>query len=162
MPAAEELAREVLLRSLSASPKTRAQLAELLATKGVPEDVASATLHRYEELGLIDDAEFARMWVHSRHQRKGLSRRALRHELGRKGVPKDDIDAALAEVDDAAEYQAALGFAQRKVRSMSALDPRARQRRLIAALARRGYASGLSALVARDVLDDLAEDLVLD
>lgn len=154
-----EAARAVVLRSLSTAPRTRSQLAESLASRGVPEDVATATLDRFEELGLIDDADFAQMWVRSRHQRKGLSRRALRHELGKKGVPKEDIDSALADVDEDSEYRAALGFAQRKVRSMSALETEARRRRLMGALARRGYSSGLSARVAREVLADQAEDV---
>ena len=50
------------------APRTRKQLAEKLADRDVPADVATAVLDRFEEVQLIDDAEFARMWVRSRSQ----------------------------------------------------------------------------------------------
>lgn len=44
---------------LTASPKTRSQLAEGLRRKDCPDDVAAAVLDRLEGVGLIDDATFA-------------------------------------------------------------------------------------------------------
>ena len=43
---------------------------------------------RFTDVGLIDDAAFARAWVESRHHSRGLSKRSLSAELGRHGVPE--------------------------------------------------------------------------
>ena len=79
----EAAAREVCLRLLTLSPKTRSQLAEALARKGIPDEVSERVLGRFTEVGLIDDEAFAQAWVRSRHTGKGLAPRALSAELRR-------------------------------------------------------------------------------
>ena len=49
------------------APRTRAQLAEALRKREVPEEAAEAVLERFSEVGLIDDEAFAAAWVSSRH-----------------------------------------------------------------------------------------------
>ena len=83
----EQVARTILLRRLEAAPRTRAELATTLRERNVPDEVALRVLDRFEEVGLIDDRVFARMWVESRQRGRNLSGRALRSELRRKGVP---------------------------------------------------------------------------
>ena len=61
-------ARNIVLRQLSAAPKTRHQLAEKLLQREIPDDVVSEVLDRFEEVELIDDAAFAESWVRSRHR----------------------------------------------------------------------------------------------
>src|SRR5688500_10025270 len=56
-------ARGICLRALTGAPKTRSQLADLLAAKDIPDDAAETVLNRFTEVGLIDDAAFARAWV---------------------------------------------------------------------------------------------------
>jgi regulatory protein len=149
----EQVARTILLRRLEASPRTRAELAGTLRERNVPEDVAVRVLDRFEEVGLIDDRVFAQMWVESRQRARGLSGRALRSELYRKGVPAPLIDEALEQVDPADELAAARELAARKARSVVGL-PRATQvRRLSGALARKGYGAGLTSQVVREALD---------
>ncbi len=149
----EQVARTILLRRLEAAPRTRSELASTLRERNVPEDVAVRVLDRFEEVGLVDDRVFARMWVESRQRTRNLSGRALRSELHRKGVAAELIDEALAEVSAEDELAAAREVAARKARSVTGL-PRATQvRRLSGALARKGYGPGLSAQVVREVLD---------
>lgn len=150
-----EVARTLVLRSLNAAPRTRAQLAELLASRGVPDDVAIACLDRFEELRLIDDAEYARMWVRSRHEQRGLPRRTLRYELQRKGVPREAIEEAIALVDDDDEYVAALALARRKASSLATQPPHVRHRRVMGALLRKGFSSEVAARALRAAQDDV-------
>lgn len=149
-----EVARTIVLNSLTASPKTRAQLAEGLAKRGVPGEVAEACLDRFEELRLIDDAEFARMWVRSRHEYKGLSRRALAMELQRRGVDRAFIDEALDLIDDESELTAALEVAQRKARSTIGLPYPTRYRRVLSAVQRKGYGSSIATAAVRQALSE--------
>jgi regulatory protein len=148
----EQVARTILLRRLEAAPRTRAELATTLRERNVPDDVARRVLDRFEEVGLIDDRVFARMWVESRQRGRSLSGRALRSELLRKGVPVQVIDDALELVTPEDELAAAREVATRKARSVVGL-PRATQvRRLSGALARKGYGPGLTAQVVREAL----------
>jgi regulatory protein len=50
----EAVARTLCLRALTGAPKTRQQLADLLARRGVPESAAETVLDRFGEVGLID------------------------------------------------------------------------------------------------------------
>jgi regulatory protein len=118
----------------------------------VPDDVAEASLNRFVELRLIDDAEFARMWVRSRHEHRGLSRRALRHELVGRGVASEDIDEALTLIDDDDEIHAAWTLARRKAGAVRGLPAQVQRRRMMAALQRKGYSAGLASRVVSGVL----------
>ena len=152
------------LRALTGAPKTRQQLAELLAKRDVPEDAAEAVLDRFTEVGLIDDAAFARAWVSSRQAGRGLARRALSSELRAKGVDAEVAAEAVEAVDEDDERAAARRLVERRAGAMRRLDRATATRRLIGMLARKGYNGGLSAAVVRDVLEEAgaaeADDLL--
>src|ERR1700753_876665 len=80
-----ELAREICLRQLAGRPRTRAELAQVLGKRAISEEVIAEVLDRYDEVGIIDDAAFARAWVSTRHHGRGLARRALANELRQRG-----------------------------------------------------------------------------
>lgn len=151
-PDPESVARAILLRKLAAAPRPRAQLAADLATRDVPDEVADRVLDRFEEVGLVDDAAFAESWVRSRHAGRGLSRRALRHELRTKGVDDATAEEAVAAVDDDAELVAARRLVARRLPATRALPPQVRMRRLVGLLARKGYGGGLALRVVREAL----------
>ena len=83
-------ARQICLRLLTLEPKTRAQLAGALRRHGIPGHAADDVLDRFTDVGLIDDAAFARAWVESRHHSRGLAGRALTAELKQRGVATTD------------------------------------------------------------------------
>ena len=147
------VARTIALRKLTAAPRTRAQLADALARGGVPDDVTEVTLDRFEELGLVDDEEFARQWARTRQAGRGLARRALSAELRAKGVDPEVAAEAVEAVDDDDEREAARRLVARKVGAMRRLDRATASRRLMGMLARKGYNGGLAAAVVREALD---------
>ncbi|MGO1973359.1 MAG: RecX family transcriptional regulator [Propionibacteriaceae bacterium] len=150
----ESVARTIVLRKLTAQDRTRAELADALRAKDVPDAVSDRVLDRMEQVGLVDDARFAEAWVRSRQQRRSMSAMALRRELNRKGVDPELTDAAMAQVDPDDEYTAALALAERKFGSMGELAPDVVKRRLAGVLARRGFSSGLVWRVVREVLGE--------
>ena len=149
----ESVARGICLRALTGAPKTRQQLADLLVQRGVPDDAAEMVLDRFTEVGLIDDAAFARAWVSSRQAGRGLARRALSAELRAKGVEPEVAAEAVGEVDDEDERTAARRLVERRMGAMSRLDRTTATRRLMGMLARKGYNGGLAAAVVREALD---------
>ena len=164
----DAVAREICLRSLSFAPRTRAQLADVLRRKGVPDDVAERVLGRYSEVGLIDDEAFARAWVESRHAGRGLARRALAAELRQRGVADETVDVAVGELDPEREEASARALVARRLSATRGLDPVKRTRRLMGVLARKGYSGALAYRVVREALeaegmaDDGADDPFAD
>ena len=65
------------------------------ASGGIPDEVADSVLGRFAEVGLIDDAAFARAWVESRHHGRGLARKALAAELRQRGVADGEVRSAV-------------------------------------------------------------------
>jgi regulatory protein len=149
----EAAAREICLRLLGFSPRTRAQLADALRRKGIPEDVAERVLGRYTEVGLIDDVAFSHAWVQSRHTGRGLARRALAAELRQRGVDDDTVNDAVDNLDPAQEEAAARELIAKRMAATHGLDPAKRTRRILGALARKGYSSGLAYRLVREALE---------
>ena len=152
-------AREVVVRKLTDRAHSRADLAQTLAQKHVPAEVAEAVLVKFEVAGLINDEEFARSWVQSRQRSKGLARNLLAMELRRKGVDEEIALRALSELDPEVEREAAHRLVERKLRTMQGLDQQVRIRRLVGLLARKGYAPQVAFDVVRQELDVEAQSL---
>jgi regulatory protein len=148
----EAVARKILLDQLTGQARSRSELADRLAKKNVPDDVATRLLDRFEEVGLVDDDAFARAWVASRQPGKGLARRALAQELRRKGIDDEVAREALDEIDPADEEAAARVLVRKKLRTLARVDDTVATRRLVGLLARKGYPSGLSFAVVREEL----------
>ena len=148
----EEHARELALRMLTAAPKSRAQLAQRLAAKGVEDGIAGRLLDRFEQVGLLDDAELAAMIVRTRFAEKKQSRRAIAQELNRKGIRGPVAEAALDQLDDDDESQAALDLARSRLRRTVGLSREVRIRRALGALGRKGYSSGVAMASIRAAL----------
>ncbi len=151
-------ARQIVLRQLTAAPRSRAQLEQVLRRKDCPDDVAAAVLDRMEEVGLVDDTAYAGMLVRSQQAGRGLARRALAQELRRKGVDDETAQAALDEVDPHDEEDRARALVAKKMRSISGLTPLVQTRRLAGMLARRGYPSDVSMRIVREAVREAPEN----
>jgi len=163
----ESVARSICLRQLTAAPRTRAQLADALARRGVPDEVADRVLARFGEVGLIDDAMFAQAWVSSRHLGRGLAGRALSAELRQRGVDAQTTNEAVAALGPDTEEAMARELVRRRLRSLTSVEPVVARRRLLGMLARKGYSAGLAYRVIREEVaaDDsdlaAADDMLL-
>jgi regulatory protein len=146
-----ERAREICLRQLAVRPRTRVELAKALAAKEISDEVIAEVLDRYDEVGIIDDAAFARAWVASRHQGRGLAKRALANELRRHGVEAEVASEALEAIDEDDEAATARALVDRKLRTATGA-PDAVFRRLVGMLARKGYPAGVSIRAVKDAL----------
>jgi regulatory protein len=161
VPDPHEAARSIVLRQLSMAPRSRHQLLTKLRERGISDQVAEEILDRYEEVQLIDDAEFARMWVRSRAATRSLARSAIKRELADKGITGELAEDALAQRSDEDEHSAAVDLVRRKLRPLAdPADRAAREkqtRRLVAMLARKGYSPSLAFSIVREQLDGLEE-----
>ena len=156
-----DVARQICLHQLEHAPRTRAELAAVLRRKGVADDVADEVLGRFADVGMIDDALFAQLWVTSRHRGRGLAGRALSQELRRKGVDDTSIAEAVASIDPAQEVATARALVDRKLRATAGLPTEARVRRLAGMLARKGYPAGTAFRVVKEALAAEGEEAEL-
>ena len=162
----EGQARQICLRLLTAAPRTRTQLAQALHRRRIPDEAAEAVLSRFADVGLVDDAAFARAWVESRHYSRGLSRRSLSAELRRQGVQTEEIREAVDTLDPGQEVATARRLVEQKMAGTRGQPPEARARRAAGTLARKGYPAGLVFRLIKEVLEQEgsadAEALELD
>jgi regulatory protein len=159
-----EKAMLAAMRLIDARPRSSAELRLRLRRKEYEPEVIERALARLAELGLVDDAAFSRYWVESRQNFRPRGQLALRDELRRKGVGRDLIDAALAEVsrergeDDPAEAESerAMALARGALRRYAdAPDRHSFQRRLGGFLQRRGF----TLATIRPIIDILWREL---
>lgn len=124
------------LRLLSYRPRSEAELRQRLSRRGAPPALVEMTLARLRELGLVDDAAFARAWVEGRERASPRGRSLLRHELRAKGVADEALAAPLEDVD---EEDAALRAGERRAAALRDLPYPEFRRRLGSFLRRRGF-----------------------
>ncbi len=131
--AASAALRARAVNMLSVRALSAGQLNEKLMTKGATERQAAETVAWAVEIGLVNDAEYAKALVRH-YQAKGYGLYKIKDELYRRRVPKADWEDALAELDDTAE--AIDAFLAKKLR-----DPEDRKecKKASDALARRGF-----------------------
>jgi regulatory protein len=124
----------------------------------VPDDVVEKVLDRFEEVQLVDDGEFARQWVQTRHLGRGLARRALSHELRQRGVDEETCREAVEVIGYEEELEAASELVRRRWASMRGDDPARRARRLAGMLARKGYPAGIAYRAIHEVTGENGVD----
>ena len=124
------------MRLLSYRPRSEGELRQRLSRRGAPADLADEAISRLRELGLVDDAAFARAWVEGRSRLSPRSRRLLRRELQARGIEGEAAREALVSLDD---EDAALRAAGRRAGAMRGLPYPEFRRRLGDFLRRRGF-----------------------
>jgi regulatory protein len=166
------LVLEAAARFLEPRARSVAEVRRRLTGAGYRPDLVEAAITRMLELGMLDDEAFARAWVESRDRARPRGERAIRAELGLKGVDRITVDLVLAErreagahadADDGAATSPDLVAAERLLarhrRSLERVaDPRQRRQRAYALLARNGFDPEVCRVVSAPLGSDLAQD----
>ncbi len=148
-----EGAFRTLLRALERRSFARADLGRRLVRKGHPRPAVDAALERAAGLGLLDDAAYAQTYVQTRAAR-GRGPARLTRDLMAMGVDRAHIDRALAaEWPEGSDRTGVpLALAAKRAQQLGDLPRPVKRRRVLAYLARRGFAGrDISDLVARVV-----------
>jgi regulatory protein len=162
------------LDALARRSRSRRDLERWLALREFTAEQIAPAMERLVDLGLLDDAAFARGYARGRLGARGFGPRRVAAELARRGVERSVVDEVLREY--AAEQEAAAEgepdaeargvpgadtalerAARKRVRALTGLEPRVAHQRLTAWLVRRGFGVGESVRVARVVLSEAAE-----
>lgn len=147
-------AETLLLRRLNTRQLSISEARTVVIEAGMAAGAVEELLERFERLGYLDDRALTEQLVHAAVERKRQGRHAIAPALTRRGLPREVIAAALAELPDD-DADRALEFARTKARGLGARDRDAALRRLMGQLARRGYPSSVSLAAARQALDEI-------
>jgi regulatory protein len=148
-------------RFLEVRSRSVDELRRHLTRAGYRADLVEAAVVRLTELGMLDDATFARMWVESRDRARPRSEAALRRELALKGIDRElaaevlderrggpfgaggaggGRGAAVGDAGDGPDMVAAERLLVKRGGALARIaDPRARRQRAYALLARNGF-----------------------
>lgn len=126
--------KEKALELLARKPQSRWELEKKLAQWGAEEDEVQTVCDRMEQLGYLNDAEYAARVVRH-YSAKGFGPGKLRDELYRRGVPRDLWQEAMDQAEDPA--QSIDAFVAKKLAGKTA--DRQTLKKVSDALARRGY-----------------------
>lgn len=131
-------ARERALYLLGLRDYACGELEKKLYTEASPE-IAAAVIARLQEVGLLDDAAYARRLARHLMEVKQYPRRRIEQELRHRGIDALTVADALAELDGD-DLQQALALLEKKY--YNKLKTPEDRRRTVAALARRGFSYG--------------------
>lgn len=118
---------------LMQKPQSRKELGRRLLEWEASQEEADAICDRMEELGYLNEEEYAERIVRH-YAAKGFGERKLRDELYRRGIPRELWEEALSQIEDYTE--AIDAFLEKKLKGSH--DPKD-VKRASDALARRGF-----------------------
>lgn len=123
------------IKLLMRKPQSRKELGRKLAEWEASPEEAEAVCDRMEELGYLNEAEYAGRIVRH-YAAKGFGERKLRDELYRRGIPRELWEEALAQIEDEENASAIDAFLEKKLKGSH--DPK-ELKKASDALARRGF-----------------------
>ncbi len=133
-------AKDQALRFLETRPHSRHELLLKLRRKGYRSQAAQQALAELAQVHLIDDREYARLYIESELKRRPCSRTILRLRLREKGIAPEVseplLDEAYASINE--EHLARL-VADKFLRTGRHLSPLKQKQRLIRLLQSRGF-----------------------
>jgi regulatory protein len=131
-------------RFLATRMRSEQEMRLRLKRDEIPDDVIERTIAAFRRVHLLDDTEFARVWVRDRLRLRPRSAAMLRRELRAKGVKDDIIAQVLKEAFEVTEERdVARELAESYRRKHPGLDADVLMRRLAGFLQRKGYSPSL-------------------
>lgn len=144
-------AHEKALYLLEHRAHSKKELADKIARAEFDREAAQQAAERMEELGLVDDEQYARRLAQELFTRKKFGVRRVKQELRQKGIAEEIIQLVLDEFSTEQEESAEKIRAILERKYPAAWEDEKIRRRAIAALQRYGYSM-------EDIFDVLKED----
>lgn len=153
----QEVVYQRALRLLEHRPRAEEEIRRRLESKGIASAVIEKVIERLRQSKLVDDDQFAQVWVENRSTFRPRSRKALQFEMRQKGISPTAIERALANLETDEEelaYQAAM----KQSRKLNHLERMEFRRKLSGFLARRGFGYEIIAPVVERVWKEINEE----
>lgn len=133
-------ASEKALYLLEHRNHSKKELEEKIARTAASREAAKAAAERMEEIGLVNDEQFARDYARELFERKKFGASRVKQELYRKGIDKEIIAVVIEEYDEIDTASMIKEILEKKYPHYA--DDEKIMRRAVAALQRYGYKYG--------------------
>ena len=154
----KKLAKQKALKTLSMANKTKKELIlKLKQSKFSTEaiDYAMTFVDRYD---FIDEENIAKTLVEGKYSKKRYSKRAMMSKLRQKGISSDVIGDSVKDIGDDEEFENAMYFAQKKLRTIRDDDKYKVRNKLMSALSYRGFSYDIIRRVSEDLLKNFGQE----
>ncbi|MBE0642637.1 MAG: RecX family transcriptional regulator [Bacteroidetes bacterium] len=139
-------------RLIALRMRSERELRQRLRQREFSEEAIEETIATFKRVNLLNDAEFARLWVRDRLALRPRSASMLRRELRGKGVHDDIIAEVLAEAfEDREEIDVARALAESYRRKHTTTTGDVLKRRLAGFLQRKGYSGAIVYEIVREM-----------
>jgi regulatory protein len=147
-----ERAKQVMRRLLSVRMRSRRELELRLGQRRFSREVIRKALDDFERVGLVNDREFAGLFLESRFRMRPRSYSMLMHELRAKGLAEELIKEVINEYrQEVPEEELARKALKARLKSMKGGSPEQAKARAARFLAGRGFAPSLIIEVVKDI-----------
>jgi regulatory protein len=133
----QEIAYQRAIRFSGYRMRSNSEITQYLKQQGTSEVNIESVINRLKRNGVLNDKQFASMWVDNRNEFRPRSHRMLFSELRKKGIHPDIINQVLE--DNLSDEELALLAAENQVRKYRNLEWQDYRRKLSSYLARRGF-----------------------
>ncbi len=149
-----ERAKRIALNFLSYRPRSAKEIVNKLLSKGYSTALAKKVTDHLAGLKLLNDLEFARMFVRDKLRGKPMGKSMMRRKLLEKGITPQTIERVLREyISDQDEQEAATKLLERKLKRskerFEKLEPTRQHKRLVDYLLRRGFSTDVAVKTVR-------------
>lgn len=148
----EEIALQKAVKFLSYRPRSEDEVRKNLKKHKFQEGIIEKVIDRMRRGGLVNDVNFAELWVENRSEFRPRGSRLLRVELRKKGIPDDVIENA---TKDLTEDELAFRAASKQARKYKKLEWQEFRKKMNGFLARRGFDYGIISNVIPNVWEEL-------
>jgi regulatory protein len=150
-----EIALQRALNYLSYRPRSEKEVRQNLKKHKHNQVVIDEIIERLVRGKLVDDENFAGLWVENRSEFRPRGSRLLRSELRQKGISDQIIEDTLTDLD---ETSLALKAARKKARRYRELERDEFKKKMYGFLARRGFHYGVISEVVPIVWEELSSN----
>jgi regulatory protein len=147
---------DAALRFLAARPRSRAEVRRRLLQprpkrQPIAPELAERVLDRLDQMGLLNDEQFAEYWAEQRERFSPRAAYAITQELRQRGVDAATAAGAADPEDDAAR---ALAAGRQRLRALRGADEQTFRVKLGQFLLRRGFSYGIAREATRTLWEE--------
>jgi regulatory protein len=148
---AVESAMSAALHYLSFKARTVFEVREYLLRKELAESTVMVTLARLDELGYLNDEQYAKQFIDSRTRARHQPISRLRYDLLKRGIDKEIVEESLQALEPSHNREMALAEARRVMGRYRGKPAAEADRKALASLMRRGFAYEDAVAAVREV-----------
>ncbi len=154
----KKLAKQKALKTLSMANKTKKELVLKLKQSKFSTEAIDYAMTFVDKYDFIDEENIAKTLVEGKYSKKRYSKRAMMSKLRQKGISSDVIGDSIKDIGDDEEFENAMYFAQKKLRTIRDDDKYKVRNKLMSALSYRGFSYDIIKRVSENILKDFGQE----